>query len=156
MFRTNYVTFSEVENTEKIRRSFGLWFQAEREKTGITQEALADEIDLNVKSVSRIERGESGTKRITLLKLVEGVNKLSHGYKINLDTALAKYGYGSENQIILSDSQKELFDLFSNLPPHQQEMMKTLMRDLNNKPEIGTLIKPNLPEDVVLPNKKAA
>ncbi len=156
MFRTNYVTFSEVENTEKIRKSFGLWFQTEREKTGITQEALANEIGLNVKSVSRIERGESGTKRATLIQLVEGVNKLSHGYKINIETALMKYGFGSENQTPLSEAEKDLLELFGNLPLHQQEMMKNLMRDLNNKPEIGTLIKPNLPEDVALPNKEAA
>lgn len=117
MLRTKNVTLVIVNSNDALKKAFGKWLQTEREKTGVTQDQVAEETDLNVKSISRIERGESGTKKSTLINIVEAINKLSHGYQIKLSVALQKYGYTphemSDDELVsdgLFDGYYELSD----------------------------------------------
>jgi transcriptional regulator with XRE-family HTH domain len=93
MSRTKNVTFLAMETGTDPWKAFGKWLQDEREKTNVTQEMVHKETGLNVKSISRIERGEGGTKKTTIIMIVNAINKLSPGYKINLDKALGKAGF---------------------------------------------------------------
>lgn len=71
--RTNYVTFSNVdEKTKAIWKAFGRWFQTKREAVPMTQEYLAEQVDMNVKTLSRIENGDP-TKRATVIKLAKAI-----------------------------------------------------------------------------------
>lgn len=102
MLRTKNVTFKGMATDNSLWKAFGKWLQDEREKTGVTQDDVAKETGLNSKSISRIERGEGGTKRSTIITIVEAVNKLSHGYQINVSEALRRAGFVAEG--LFSDS----------------------------------------------------
>jgi len=57
-----------------LRKRFGLQVQKLRKAAGITQEQLADHIDLTVESVSSIERGVYAPRFDTLEKISEALN----------------------------------------------------------------------------------
>ena len=58
-----------------LRKRFGLQVQKLRKATGMTQEQLADHIDLTVESVSSIERGVYAPRFDTLEKISMALNK---------------------------------------------------------------------------------
>lgn len=52
-----------------LKVSFGRHLRALRTSKGVTQEQLADEVDLTVESISNIERGKFGPKFDNLEKI---------------------------------------------------------------------------------------
>jgi transcriptional regulator with XRE-family HTH domain len=124
MLWTFSVPLLNVNNIEESKKLFGAWLQSEREKAGITQDQVAKKTGLNVKSISRIERGESGTRRDTLIAIVESVNALSHGYQINLNTALQRCGYapnGADDGDLIADG---LFSGYYDLDEDQKRLAR--------------------------------
>lgn len=47
---------------------------AERNRAGITQEFLAEQIGINVRNLGRIERGESDTKISNFIAIMDALN----------------------------------------------------------------------------------
>jgi transcriptional regulator with XRE-family HTH domain len=89
-----YLTMDVKMATDERWEIFGKWFQAEREKTGVSQKVAAAKAPVHVVQLSRIETGKSGVKRETLIELVEAINKISvTGYQININETLPKAGF---------------------------------------------------------------
>jgi transcriptional regulator with XRE-family HTH domain len=84
--------------SQSIWNTFGPWIQSERELAGVSQQKVASKADIHVIQVSRIENGHSGIKRETLERLVNAINELSDGYKVDLNEALRRAGYASADQ----------------------------------------------------------
>lgn len=61
-----------------LRRDFGGWLQKERESRGLSQKFVADKAKLTVTQLSRIENGQSGTRRdkVILLAKVIGIDEI--------------------------------------------------------------------------------
>lgn len=58
----------------QLKIEFGKKLQTLRKEAGLTQEGLADKIDLTVESVSNIERGIFGPKFDNLEKIAKVLN----------------------------------------------------------------------------------
>ena len=58
----------------QLKTDFGKKLQELRKEAGLTQEGLADKIDLTVESVSNIERGIFGPKFDNLEKIAKVLN----------------------------------------------------------------------------------
>jgi transcriptional regulator with XRE-family HTH domain len=77
---------SELSDEAEARwRAFGVWFKNERELVGKTQEDIAAETGIHVKTISRIENG-APTKRGTVQVLAKSVNA-------SMNNALARAGF---------------------------------------------------------------
>jgi transcriptional regulator with XRE-family HTH domain len=63
----------EAKTSAEIRRDWGRWFKKERESRGINQKFVADKVNMTVTQLSRIENGQSGTKRDTVIALAKTV-----------------------------------------------------------------------------------
>jgi transcriptional regulator with XRE-family HTH domain len=77
----NELTFpvmSKAKPSEVLRREFGNWLQKERESRGLSQKFVADKAKLTVTQLSRIENGQSGTRRdkVILLAKVIGIDEV--------------------------------------------------------------------------------
>jgi transcriptional regulator with XRE-family HTH domain len=65
-----------VSNKDRVReelRQFGANFRRERTAWGVTQECLAELADLNVRTLQRIEAGETKILVTTLSRICEGL-----------------------------------------------------------------------------------
>ncbi len=98
MLTTNLLTFRvmpKAKTSLEIRKDFGRWLQNEREIRGISQKYVAKEIRMSVTQLSRIENGESGTKRDTVILLAQTIGadeeealrqfRPEHQFKFNSD-----------------------------------------------------------------------
>src|SRR5215213_3622820 len=77
----NVLTFPVMltaKPSETLRRDFGNWLQKERESRGLSQKFVADKAKLTVTQLSRIENGQSGTRRdkVILLAKVIGIDQI--------------------------------------------------------------------------------
>lgn len=137
MLRTKNVTFVVMESSNDLWKAFGKWLQAEREKTGITQDDVAGETGLNVKSVSRIERGEGGTKRKTIIAIIEAVNNLSHGYQLNLNEALRRAGFTTgqptDDELVAEGLFEGYYDLPEEVRPLARKQIAAIIRSLKDE-----------------------
>lgn len=67
--RLTFPVMSSAKPSEILRREFGSWLQKEREARGLSQKFVADKANVTVTQLSRIENGQSGTKRDTVIAL---------------------------------------------------------------------------------------
>lgn len=65
---------SEKISSAYLWRNFGSWIRSHREARGKTQAEVAKAVNKHVVQISRIENGESGTKRDTVLLLAYALN----------------------------------------------------------------------------------
>lgn len=122
MPRTKYVEFSQMENTKQnLWKAFGKWFQIQREISGKTQEQVAKASGLHVKTISRIETGDSGSKRETVIELAKAVNA-------NLNQALEHAGFSVSGTI--PDIVLEIG--FEGFTSEQNKMIAMFMSFLKN------------------------
>jgi transcriptional regulator with XRE-family HTH domain len=54
-------------------REFGLWLKRERERAGLTQREVAGKVKIHPVQLSRIENGDSGTRRETVFALAAAI-----------------------------------------------------------------------------------
>jgi transcriptional regulator with XRE-family HTH domain len=91
------LTATSITSAAKMSQSiwgvFGPWLQKQRELAEVSQSDLGKKIDVSVVQLSRIENGHSGVKRSTLLEIVEGINLLSTGHKVDAERALNMAGF---------------------------------------------------------------
>jgi len=80
-----------VSETENRRVQFGAWLKQTREGLTLTQQAVADAIGKHVNQIGRIETGESGTKRETIIDIVGFLNK--RGANVDVNDALQRGGF---------------------------------------------------------------
>ncbi|HEX8369975.1 MAG TPA: helix-turn-helix transcriptional regulator [Pyrinomonadaceae bacterium] len=71
-----FPVMSKAKPSAVLRREFGNWLQKERESHGLSQKFVADKAKLTVTQLSRIENGQSGTRRdkVILLAKVIGID----------------------------------------------------------------------------------
>ncbi len=58
-------------NREELMERIGANIKREREAAGLTQEALAEKVNLEVKTLSKVERGKVGISVMTLYQICE-------------------------------------------------------------------------------------
>jgi transcriptional regulator with XRE-family HTH domain len=54
-----------------LRREFGRWLRQQRESRGVRQKFVAEKSNITVTQLSRIENGQSGTRRDTVIHLAQ-------------------------------------------------------------------------------------
>lgn len=72
----NLLTFRvmpKVKTSQELKQFFGRWFQLERENRGISQKFVADKVGMSVTQLSRIENGQSGTRRDAVILLAQTI-----------------------------------------------------------------------------------
>jgi transcriptional regulator with XRE-family HTH domain len=62
---------SRAKPSEVLRQEFGSWLQKQREARGLSQKFVAEKANVTVTQLSRIENGQSGTKRDTVIMLAK-------------------------------------------------------------------------------------
>lgn len=74
MSAVNRLTFPvmlRAKPSEVLRQEFGSWLQKERERRGLSQKFVAEKANVTVTQLSRIENGQSGTRRDTVIMLAK-------------------------------------------------------------------------------------
>jgi len=69
--RLTFPVMSRAKPSEVLRQEFGSWLQKEREAHGLSQKFVAEKANVTVTQLSRIENGQSGTRRDTVIKLAK-------------------------------------------------------------------------------------
>lgn len=64
---------SNGKTKEQVLKAFGANLRRERTESKITQEKLAESADLNVRTVQKIEAGQTNILITTMLRLKDGV-----------------------------------------------------------------------------------
>ncbi|HEX8773743.1 MAG TPA: helix-turn-helix transcriptional regulator [Pyrinomonadaceae bacterium] len=77
--------------TKVLWKEFGAWIQRERELAGLKQDQVAAKVGIHPVQLSRIENGESGTKRDTVIALACAID-------INEAEALQRAGFASPTE----------------------------------------------------------
>src|ERR1700712_3444099 len=86
------------KSSEELNIEFGRWLKLQRNAAGLTQGIIAANAPIDRVHLARIESGESGTKRDTVISIIEVINlKSATGHKVNIDEALDRF-YGRWNQ----------------------------------------------------------
>jgi transcriptional regulator with XRE-family HTH domain len=67
--RLTFPVMSRAKPSEILRQEFGSWLQKEREARGLSQKFVAEKANVTVTQLSRIENGQSGTRRDTVIML---------------------------------------------------------------------------------------
>src|SRR5436190_1719812 len=102
-----YPTINVMPTTEKDAhwQAFGKWLRAQRRAADLTQDQVATRAGIHVLQVGRIEKGESGTKRETVLALANAIGA-------DRDIALNKAGYAavSPDHPLYGPGNIEIFD----------------------------------------------
>jgi transcriptional regulator with XRE-family HTH domain len=111
----------------------------------ISKSDLARKMGVSRSYVVNMANETGNTRSGQYRPLPEVTAQMAKHLQISQDEILQAVGYELSG-IILSETEKAALELFKYLPPHQQETIKTLMRDLGKKVEVG-----DFPEDVVLP-----
>lgn len=130
--RTNFVESDDVDKTSW--KEFGAWLQSERDKAGLTQEQVSKASGLNVKSISRIETGQGGIRRATVITIAEAINKTALYHRIDENEALRRAGFHAGR----SDVPPEIaaIDFSGASPEHIKEIVSYIRYVLQkDKPE---------------------
>lgn len=98
---------------EKILREIGLRIAAHRKKMGMTQETLAEKMDVSVQMISNLENGKKGIRPENIIKLC---NVLS----VSADHILR--GKASSEEV------SHLAKAISTLPPEKRKLIEDLVK----------------------------
>jgi transcriptional regulator with XRE-family HTH domain len=103
-FVTIRATMMETEKPSvALRREFGKWAKEQREKAGLTQKVVAENTGIHRVHLARIEAGESGVGRNTVIAWTKAVNKNSRQFQVDENEALERSGFAAlvpnENEI---------------------------------------------------------
>ena len=147
MFIAFHITLNVMldDKPKDVISRLGTYLQREREKAGFKQPEIAGKASITIQQLSRIENGQSGTKRKTLDAICEaiGIDKFQ-AYKIA--------GLVREEMVALVDlssapNRQRLLICYDALPPDRQ-------RDLLDQAE-NLYQRYGVPE-IAAPKEKAA
>lgn len=93
--RLGYPTINVMSSTHWER--FGSWLRQQRRLADLTQKNLADMAGIHEVQLARIEKGESGTKRDTVLALAKALN-------VDVDESLELAGFARSKTIYIETS----------------------------------------------------
>ncbi|HEX8737469.1 MAG TPA: helix-turn-helix transcriptional regulator [Pyrinomonadaceae bacterium] len=62
---------SKTKSSAALHREFGRWLRQQRQSRGIRQKYIAEKSKITVTQLSRIENGQSGTRRDTVIQLAQ-------------------------------------------------------------------------------------
>lgn len=105
------------------RKLLGKRIREERMRIGMTQEQMAEYIDVSTTYIGFIERGE---RSVTLEKLI----LLANCFKIPIDSLLY------ENSIPADTKEKQLLFLWNLASPEERELILSIMDVIVNKRKI--------------------
>ncbi len=100
------------------RKSFGSYVKKCRKKRKMTQQQLADEIGVQAKTISYIERGENYPSQENIFKIAVVLN-------MSLDEYL--YGYKNESETI---SISEINEMLSKLSRNKKVFILTTLKTM--------------------------
>ena len=106
-----------MNEPKKQNLNIGLRIKQARKSAGLTQEQLAEKIDVSTQYISDLERGVVGTSIPTLIKICDSL-------AVSADFILR--GKEHENHSPLSISNR-----FNNLSPQEQQLMEEGFNLLN-------------------------
>jgi len=103
---------------ERLLREMGLRISAKRHERGMTQEQLAEKMDVSIQMISNLEGGKKAIRPENLLNLCRALC-------VSADYILC----GSRSEIC-----KETFaEEFSRLSPKKQSLIRELVTELSNE-----------------------
>jgi transcriptional regulator with XRE-family HTH domain len=119
----NQVSPITLEKRE-ARVRFGLWMMERRNALGITQAEAAQRAGIALAQWSRLERGESGTRRGTIVKIAKGLGE-------EPETALAILGERARDHGPATDADVErLEEMIERLESRMDELISLTLRVL--------------------------
>lgn len=83
-FVTLVASMQPIE-TKQVRREFGNWIRERREALKLSQGGVADKVGVDRQTIYRLEAGQTGTKRETVIAIATALN-------LSVDEALIKSG----------------------------------------------------------------
>ena len=109
-----------------MEKNFGIRVRQARHKAGLTQAALAEKLNLDETTISRIENGSQATSFATMLNFSEALDYLICDY---LDDSIH-----SKDPI-----NAEILDMITPLPDNYKRLIRDNIRQLLEKipPEMG-------------------
>jgi len=111
-------------NTETIdnrRVTFGQWVREQREALKLTQGQAGRKAGLSRVQWTRIETGDSGTKRSTIPQIARALNRTT---KAEIDEVYSRAGFAPDEQVHLPASMA----LFMDLSPGAQEDIARIVK----------------------------
>ena len=113
-----------------MEKNFGIRVRQARHKAGLTQAALAEKLNLDETTISRIENGSQATSFATMLNFSEALD-------VKFDYLICDYlddSIHSKDQI-----NAEILDMITPLPDNYKRLIRDNIRQLLEKipPEMG-------------------
>ncbi len=91
-----YLTMGVKMAVKDRWEEFGEWLAEERGKAGVAQKLVAIKAAISPVQLNRIEKGNSGAKRQTVIDIVEAINDHSStAHRLDLEEALNRAGFAS-------------------------------------------------------------
>lgn len=113
---SNFVTICTTmsitgKSSEELQKEFGAWIKTQRVIAGLTQKIIAAAAPIDRVHLARIESGESGTKRDTVISLVEAINHKSATHNVDFQEALDRfYGRWNGNETVEKSELQKIAD----------------------------------------------
>ncbi len=123
----HYFYEGEINSMEK---NFGTRVRQARHKAGLTQAALAEKLNLDETTISRIENGSQATSFATMLNFSEALD-------VKFDYLICDY---LDDSIHSKDPlNAEILDMITPLPDNYKQLIRDNIRQLLEKipPEMG-------------------
>ena len=110
-----------------MEKNFGTRVRQARHKAGLTQAALAEKLNLDETTISRIENGSQATSFATMLNFSEALD-------VKFDYLICDYLDDSIHSI-----NAEILDMITPLPDNYKRLIRDNIRQLLEKipPEMG-------------------
>lgn len=109
-------------NREELMERIGANIKREREAAGLTQEALAEKVNLEVKTLSKVERGKVGISVMTLYQICEVLH-------ISSSVIMSKASTGT--------NVNGLTEQLKSLSPEQFELVSGTIKNILRAFELG-------------------
>jgi transcriptional regulator with XRE-family HTH domain len=118
---TSFVTnVASMQNpsVEQVRKEFGSWLRDRREALRLSQGGVADKVGVDRQTIYRIEAGQTGTRRDTVIALASSLG-------LNADEALIRSGWATP---AYDAGDVGFFKGLEKLSPENQQAVKRAMQ----------------------------
>jgi transcriptional regulator with XRE-family HTH domain len=99
--------------------AFGAWLREERGRQRLSQDESAGRAEMTKQQWSRIERGESGTRR-------ETVERMARAVRASVPDALRRAGYLPDDDHTTDQTWASMEAIYSGLPPDDQAELRAI------------------------------
>jgi len=104
--------------SKQMWRDFGAWIREQREKLNFSQGGVADKVGVDRQTIYRIEAGQSGTKRDTVIAIAEAL-------RLNVDEALIRSGFATAAYDVMDPG---FFSGLEKLSPEHRQAVRRAMQ----------------------------